>query len=136
MPTWTDVREPCGPQVATLGAVTPIGSQHHGSSEMPHLHLPIDHTDDDLFLAANVAEGVGRADLYVAWSHENGPGAVPEVEAVLREERPSNPFVELLAAIRASFAALARAVFSRPGRAPTIPAAPAEPPRSAAGDPT
>jgi hypothetical protein len=26
---------------------------------MPHLHLPIDHTDDDLVLAANVAEVVG-----------------------------------------------------------------------------
>jgi hypothetical protein len=103
---------------------------------MPHLHLPIDHTDDDLVLAANVAEVVGSADLYVAWSHENGPGAVPEVEAVLREERAANPFAELFAAIRASFSALARAVFSRPERPTTLTAAPADPPRSAAGDPT
>jgi hypothetical protein len=84
---------------------------------MPHLHLPIDHTDDDLVLAANVAEVVGSADLYVAWSHESGAGAVPEVEAVLRDERPANPFADLFAAIRGSFSALARAIFGRPARA-------------------
>ena len=50
---------------------------------MPHLHLPVDHTDADLVLAANLAEIVGSEDLYVAWSHESGPGAIPEVEAVL-----------------------------------------------------
>ena len=54
---------------------------------MPHLHLPIDHTDADLVLAANLAEIVGSEDLYVAWSHESGPGAIPEVEAVMREQR-------------------------------------------------
>ena len=52
---------------------------------MPHLHLPIDHTDADLVLAANLAEIVGSEDLYVAWTHESGPGAIPEVEAVMRE---------------------------------------------------
>jgi hypothetical protein len=95
---------------------------------MPHLHLPIDHTDDDLVLAANVAEVVGSADLYVVWSYENGPGAVPQVEAVLREQRPANPFADLIAAIRASFAALARAIFGRPARAEAQPVA--EPPRA------
>src|ERR687893_2215505 len=74
----------------------------HGSSEMPHLHLPTDHTEEDLVLAANVAEVVGSADLYVAWSHENGPGAVPEVEAVVREERPAHPFAELLVSLGTS----------------------------------
>ena len=54
---------------------------------MPHLHLPIDHTDADLVLAANLAEIVGSEDLYVAWTHEAGAGAVPEVEAEVREER-------------------------------------------------
>ena len=54
---------------------------------MPHLHLPADHTDADLVLAANLAEIVGSEDLYVVWSHETGPGAIPEVEAELREER-------------------------------------------------
>jgi len=90
---------------------------------MPHLHLPIDHTDDDLVLAANVAEVVGSADLYVAWSHESGAGAVPEVEAVLRAERPANPFAELLHAIRGAFVALARAIFGRPARPEAQPAA-------------
>ena len=58
---------------------------------MPHLHLPIDHTDADLVLAANLAEIVGSEDLYVAWSHETGPGAVPEVEAVVRERARALP---------------------------------------------
>jgi hypothetical protein len=73
---------------------------------MPHLHLPIDHTDADLVLAANVAELVGSADLYVAWSHESGAGAVPEVEAVVREERPVSTFAELMASIAAAIVAL------------------------------
>ena len=68
---------------------------------MPHLHLPIDHTDADLVLAANVAEVVGSADLYVAWSHGAGPGAIPEVEAVVREERPVGRFAEFLAGVAA-----------------------------------
>ena len=55
---------------------------------MPHLHLPLDHSDSDLVLAASVAVGVGSEDLYVAWTHHAGPGAVPEVEALVREERP------------------------------------------------
>jgi hypothetical protein len=77
---------------------------------MPHLHLPIDHTDADLVLAANLAEIVGSEDLYVAWSHETGAGAVPEVDAVLVEtHRPS-----LLAEVAARVAALWRAVARRP----------------------
>jgi hypothetical protein len=56
---------------------------------MPHLHLPADHSDADIVLAASVAATVGSEDLYVAWTHDAGPGAVPEVEAVLREPRPS-----------------------------------------------
>ncbi len=54
---------------------------------MPHLHLPIDHTEADLVLAANLAEIVGSEDLYVAWSHESRRGRDPEVEAVVRTER-------------------------------------------------
>ena len=63
---------------------------------MPHLHLPVDHTDADLVLAANLAEIVGSEDLYVAWSHESGPGAIPEIEAVLVESRPLNPLSEFV----------------------------------------
>ena len=76
---------------------------------MPHLHLPIDHTDADLVLAANLAEVVGSEDLYVAWTHESGPGAIPEVEAVLRDEHPLGFF----AAVRAGFSAFWRALLGR-----------------------
>src|SRR3954454_23200655 len=56
---------------------------------MPLLPLPADHSDADIVLAANVAATVGSEDLYVAWTHDCGAGAVPEIEAVVRESRPS-----------------------------------------------
>jgi hypothetical protein len=55
---------------------------------MPHLHLPAEHSDADLVLAANLADVVGSRDLYVAWTHGGG-AAVPEVQAVLRQQRPA-----------------------------------------------
>ena len=55
-------------------------------------YLPAGHTD--LVLAANLAEIVGSEDLYVAWSHETGPGAIPEIEAVLVEARPISALSE------------------------------------------
>ena len=76
---------------------------------MPHLHLPIDHTEADLVLAANLAEVVGSEDLYVAWSHEAGPGAIPEVEAILVEHEPRGFF----AAVAAGFGAFWRALTGR-----------------------
>lgn len=94
---------------------------------MPHLHMPIDHTDADLVLAANVADVVGSADLYVAWSHGAGPGAVPEVEAVVREERP----VSALGSLFAGIAAFWHAITRRPPHAPAEPPAATEPPRRA-----
>lgn len=82
---------------------------------MPHLHLPMDHTDADLVLAANVAEVVGSEDLYVAWSHESGPGALPEVEAVVRPEpAPVSPFAEVIVSVMAGLAAFWQALTSRP----------------------
>jgi hypothetical protein len=77
---------------------------------MPHLHLPADHTEADLVLAANLAEVVGSEELYVAWSHESGSGAVPEVAAVVREQRPSSPLGEVVAAL----AAFWRGLMARP----------------------
>ena len=90
---------------------------------MPHLHLPTDHTDADLVLAANVAEIVGSQDLYVAWSHESGAGAVPEVEAVVREETTAvSPFAELFVSVMAGLVAFWQAITSRPvGDAPAEP---------------
>jgi hypothetical protein len=81
---------------------------------MPHLHLPIDHTEADLVLAANLAELVGSEDLYVAWTHDSGSGVIPEVEAVVREERLTSPLVEVVAALSAACAAFWRALVGRP----------------------
>jgi hypothetical protein len=81
---------------------------------MPHLHLPIDHTDADLVIAANLAEYVGSEDLYVAWTAEHGPG-VPEVEATLCETRQTSAFGELIASLAAGCAAFWRALTGRPG---------------------
>ena len=69
---------------------------------MPHLHLPAEHSDDDLVLAANLAEVVGSRDLYVAWTHGGG-AAVPEVQAELRQRTPT-----LLARLLDGFAQLWR----------------------------
>jgi hypothetical protein len=79
---------------------------------MPHLYLPTEHTDADLVLAADVAAAVSSADLYVTWTIESGSGA-PEVEAVVREERPapeSHPFADLFVALFPGVAALGRAL--------------------------
>jgi hypothetical protein len=84
---------------------------------MPHLHLPADHTEADLVLAANLADIVGSEDLYVAWSHEAGPGAIPEVEAVIREQRELSPLAEFVRAVGAGIAAFWRALLGKPSRA-------------------
>jgi ribosomal protein S12 methylthiotransferase accessory factor YcaO len=84
---------------------------------MPHLHLPIEHTDADLALAADLAEIVGSEDLYVAWSHETGAGGVPAVDAVLVEPARPSLFAEVACAIVAGCAAFWRALLGRPGDA-------------------
>ena len=84
---------------------------------MPHLHLPIDHTDADLVLAANLADIVGSEDLYVAWSFETGPGAIPEVEAVVREERSTSAPREFFSAVGAGVSAFWRALMGKPSEA-------------------
>jgi hypothetical protein len=75
---------------------------------MPHLHLPADHSDADIVLAASLAATVGSEDLYVAWTYECGAGLVPEVDAVLREPRPS-VFVSLYRALRSLWQGLTAA---------------------------
>jgi hypothetical protein len=99
---------------------------------MPHLHLPIDHTDADLVLAANVADVVGSEDLYVTWSYETGPGAIPEVDAVLVEQRPLSPLSEFFSALGARFASFVRALFGRSRRDAAHAAPPADPARRTA----
>jgi len=90
---------------------------------MPHLHLPADHTDADLVLAANLADIVGSEDLYVAWSHESGAGAVPEVDAVLVESDRRSLVAELVAVVVAGCAAFWRALIGRPSQAAAEPSA-------------
>jgi hypothetical protein len=91
---------------------------------MPHVHLPAVHSDADLVLAANVAAVVGSEDLYVAWTHEAGPGAVPEVDAVVREERPS-ALATFVHALVAGVSAMWTALTQPPAPAPAPQAAPA-----------
>ena len=99
---------------------------------MPHLHLPVDHTDADIVLAVNLAEIVGSEDLYVAWSHESGPGAIPEIDAVLVHDRPMSALGEFFAALAAGFAGMWRALLGRPRGAALHSAPPADPARRAA----
>jgi hypothetical protein len=96
---------------------------------MPHLFLPSEHTDADLVLAADVAAAVDSADLYVAWTHDSGPGGMPEIEAVVRETGPpapvANPFAEVFVAMMAGVVALWRALTHVPSQpAPAAPPAP------------
>jgi hypothetical protein len=98
---------------------------------MPHLHLPAAHSDADLALAADVAAAVGSEDLFVSWSHAEGAGLAPEVEAVLRDHGPANPFAEAFAAILQGFAALARALVSGGAPRPALPPAPQSRPEAA-----
>jgi hypothetical protein len=99
---------------------------------MPHLYLPTDHTDADLVLAADVAAAVSSADLYVTWTLEAGTG-VPEIEAVVREERPvqpENPFAGLGAALWQGIVALWRSLTAPPAQrvaAPPVAGAAREP---------
>lgn len=94
---------------------------------MPHLFLPSAHTDADLVLAADIAAAVESEDLYVAWTHEAGPGGMPEVEAVVTEEQPParvlNPFAELIVAMMAGALALWRHLTQAPAQAAAAPAA-------------
>jgi hypothetical protein len=87
---------------------------------MPHLHLPAAHSDADLALAAGVAAAVGSEDLYVSWSHAEGPGLAPEVEALVRDERPAHPLAEAVSTIFQGLVALARALVGEGAQRPAL----------------
>jgi hypothetical protein len=95
---------------------------------MPHLHLPADHSDADIVLAASVAATVGSEDLYVSWTHDAGAGAVPEVEAVLREPRAS-ALATLWGAVADGMLALWHGLTQSPAPAAPATATPAAPAR-------
>ena len=54
---------------------------------MPTLHLPAAHTDTDVALATEVAHVVGSCELYVTWTHGEGPGLPPEIETFTDDGR-------------------------------------------------
>jgi hypothetical protein len=64
---------------------------------MAHLHLPAQHTDDDLALAGALAQVLRSEELYVAWSFDGGAAEpciparlqAPDVRPFVRERRPS-----------------------------------------------
>jgi hypothetical protein len=99
---------------------------------MPTLHLPAAHTDTDVALAAELASIVGSHELYVTWTHGEGPGLPPEVQAVIAEDGepgPLSPFAEVLVAMAQGIAALWHAILHPPKTRPALPAPrdPAEP---------
>jgi hypothetical protein len=93
---------------------------------MPTLHLPAAHTDTDVALAAELAAIVGSHELYVTWSHGEGPGLNPEVHAVVQEETrplsPLSPFGEVVVAMIQGIAALWNAILHPPSTRPALPA--------------
>jgi hypothetical protein len=101
---------------------------------MPTLHLPAAHTDTDIALAAEIADVVGSHELYVTWTHGEGPGLTPEVEAIVREEQPQgplSPFGEVLVAMVQGIAALWKAILHPPSTRAELPA-----PRRSKTEPT
>jgi carbamate kinase len=100
---------------------------------MPTLHLPAAHTDTDIALAAELASIVGSQELYVTWTHGEGPGLPPEVQAEIHEEHqqsPLTPFAEVLVAMAQGIAALWQAILHPPKTRTELPA-----PRSSSGEP-
>ena len=93
---------------------------------MPTLHLPAAHTDTDVALAAEVAGAVGSDELYVTWTHGEGAGLPPEVEAVLEEPRDAvspSPFAEVVVAMVQGIAALWQALVHPPTTRAELPPA-------------
>ncbi len=92
---------------------------------MPTLHLPAAHTDTDIALAAELAAVVGSHELYVTWTHGEGPGLPPEIQAIVHEEpqqTPLSPFGEVVVAMVQGIAALWNAILHPPSTRAALPA--------------
>lgn len=92
---------------------------------MPTLHLPAAHTDTDVALATEVALVVGSHDLYVTWTHGEGPGLIPEVEAITADDVRANaisPFAEVVVAMVQSISTLWHALLHPPSTRAELPA--------------
>ncbi|HWK29490.1 MAG TPA: hypothetical protein VNS09_23195 [Solirubrobacter sp.] len=108
---------------------------------MPTLHLPAAHTDTDVALATEVALVVGSDDLYVTWTHGEGPGLIPEVETLTPDDLRANaisPFAEVLVAMVQGISALWNALLHPPSTRAELPAPRDDrrAPRSADAEPT
>ena len=81
---------------------------------MPTLHLPAAHTDTDVALATEVAHVVGSHELYVTWTHGEGPGLPPEIETYTASDLEAHPtitpFGELIVAMAQGISALWNAI--------------------------
>jgi hypothetical protein len=79
---------------------------------MPTLHLPAAHTDNDVALATEIASVVGSHELYVTWTHGEGAGLPPEIEAVVADpdQSPISPFAEVIVAMVQGIGALWNAI--------------------------
>jgi hypothetical protein len=108
---------------------------------MPTLHLPAAHTDTDVALATEVAQVVGSHELYVSWTHGEGPGLPPEVETLTADELHANaisPFAEVVVAMVQGLSALWNAFIHPPTTRAELPAPRDDrhAPRSADAEPT
>jgi hypothetical protein len=108
---------------------------------MPTLHLPAAHTDTDVALATSVAHVVGSHELYVTWTHGEGPGLPPEIETHTYEEQqpsPISPFAEVVVAMVQGISALWNAILRPPSTRAELPAPRDDrrAPRSAAEEPS
>jgi hypothetical protein len=106
---------------------------------MPTLHLPAAHTDTDVALATEVAHVVGSHELYVSWTHGEGPGLPPEIETLTPDEiAPAiSPFAEVVVAMVQGISALWNALIRPPSARPELPAPRDDrSPRSADAEPT
>lgn len=86
---------------------------------MAHLYLPVEHTDADLVLAGQIAERIDSAELYVAWTPQEGR-AVPEVVAEVRDAVPH--WTETLALVFQAVRELCRVLLTREAQRPALPA--------------
>ena len=92
---------------------------------MPTLHLPAAHTDTDVALATEVARAVGSSDLYVSWTHGEGPGLPPEMETLTADElraTAASPFAEVVIAMVQGISALWQAIKHPPSTKAELPA--------------
>jgi hypothetical protein len=92
---------------------------------MPTLHLPAAHTDTDVSLATEVALVVGSHELYVTWTHGEGPGLPPEIEAVTGDVPRAaavSPFAEVVVAMAQGISALWNAIVRPHTVRPALPA--------------